>query len=543
MRKTNITTLLCITAFFTPMFTQMSTYAEELNIGDVVGQTVATDIMTYVNGKQIPAYSTNGETLVRIADLACYGFDVEFRDGISCADYNETKTVAPVSREQQPGLPILYTDIEVQINGVTVPGYNIDGYMAVPVERMCEAYQQTDPPVYKINYIWSNYEKALYIDVASDRVAYQDLMLSLLKAAKMDQESSFYEHYVKTDNIELNNLLAGKLSDVEGSATEPNIYLLSKADLIDINTYADGDRIHPYRSSTMTDAAFLISRILGCPSDYQAAIDYFCTLYPQDANAIAQQNVTIVPDYKSCEINAADASLIPSWSRQYFAYLLDIGVFKTDENGCINPYEFLTSDSLQSLTDAMLKYMERGITDIDIDLSGYQYYSDCFFNQLTKVPHKLTSPAQIIDNVLYIPWYSVFNNSYNSDIENVDPSYNIDACKYIATETPTKLFNECSTPIFNNHYVYTGAYGYIFHVFPGMSGYIYQRKSYGYGEGYVPYYTDAKYPILKLYGEPMVPVYDYSTGQDLMTDCPYMEFDPDTCTLQIAYPESSRSSG
>ena len=198
MNKNNITALLCTTAFLIPMVPQIITNTEELNIGDVVGQTVATDIMTYVNGEQIPAYSTNGETLVRIADLSYYGFDVEFRDGISCADYRETKTIAPVSREQQPGLPILYTDINVQINGVTVPGYNIDGYMAVPVERMCEAYQQTNPPVYKINYIWSQSEKKLYIDVASDRISYQDLMLSLLNAAKMDQGSTFYENYVKT---------------------------------------------------------------------------------------------------------------------------------------------------------------------------------------------------------------------------------------------------------------------------------------------------------------------------------------------------------
>ena len=63
MNKTNITALLCTTAFLMPMIPQIITNAEGLNIGDVVGQTVATDIMTYVNGEKIPAYSTNGETL------------------------------------------------------------------------------------------------------------------------------------------------------------------------------------------------------------------------------------------------------------------------------------------------------------------------------------------------------------------------------------------------------------------------------------------------------------------------------------------------
>lgn len=519
-----------------------SAHAESKNIGDIVGETVSTDISAYVNGERIPAYSTNGETLVRITDLSCYGFDVEFRDGISCADYNENKAVTSISREQQPGLPILHTDITVQINGVTVPGYNIDGYMAVPVERMCEAYQQTDPSVYQINYIWSEVEKKLYMDVSSDRIAYQDLMMSLLKAAKMDQGSSFYEHYAEADHTELNTVLANKLSDIAGSDIEPNIYLLAKADLIDINAYAEGDRIHPYRSSTMTDAAFLISRILGCPADHQEAIDYFCTLYPQDGNAISQQNVTIVPDYKNREINAADASLIPSWARQYFAYLLDIGVFKTDENGCINPYEFLTSDSLCELTEAMLKYMERGITNLDIELSIYRYYSDYFFDPITKTPYELTTMAQIIDNILYIPWYSLYNDSYEPYIQSVSSSCGIKAFKYIATETKTNLYDGCIAPVFADQYTYAGAFGYVFHVYPGMNGYIYQMMNYGYGGEYVPYYASSEYPILKLYGEPMLPIYNYNTSQNLIS-CPRVEFDPDTCAIKIVYPESLRSGG
>lgn len=554
MKNKKIITSLCAAAVLIYTVPQNSTCSETLAVGDVTGQTVATDIVTSVNGSSIPAYSTNGETLVRIADLAYYGFDVEFRNGVSCADYNENKAVTPITREQQPGLPILYTDIEVQINGVPVPGYNIDGYMAVPVERMCETYLQTNArdiySPYDINYIWSEHEKALYIDVSSDRVPYQDLMLRLLSAAKMDRGSAFYDHYVRDTERELSDIYDQKFSDIADTDLEDNIYLLSKADLIDINSYEDGDLIHPYRGSTMTDAAFLISRILGCPVSHQDVIEYFQSLYTDDAGSIAGQNIKIEPDYRNSEINASDAAFIPTWARPYFAYLLDIGVFKTDGANCINPNEFLTAESEEALIGSMLSYMERGVTDMDIDFILYPIYYNTG-DPITKTPHKLTSPAQIIDNILYIPWYSVFNSSYAADIQNAGAIPYCAAHKFIAGTENIKLFNNCLTTIFNDQYTYIGGFGYVFNVFPGMDGYIYQMSNQARGGNYVPYFIKTEYPILKLYGEPMLPIYDYSTKQNL-TETPAedpdnilklntglsINFDPMTDIIQMRYCES-----
>ena len=241
------------------------------DVGTVIGQVTYTDIATYVNGNRIPAYSLNGETAIRIADLADYGFDVSFKNGISCADYNENKPISPTMRSQQPGLSVLSTNIEVQINGVPVPGYNIEGYMAVPIERACESYLQTNAEniysPYALNYIWNNNEKTLTLDISSNRVSYQDLMIDLIRAAKMDFGSNFYAHYADPEASLPAEEITSKISDISGTKLEPYVLLLSKADMIDINDY-NGDPIHPYRGSTMTDAAFLVSRILGCPADY-----------------------------------------------------------------------------------------------------------------------------------------------------------------------------------------------------------------------------------------------------------------------------------
>ena len=43
--------------------------------------------------------------------------------------------------------------------------------------------------------------------------------------------------------------------------------------------YENGSKLHPYRGVTRTDAAFFISRILGCSYDYAEAFDYYISKY------------------------------------------------------------------------------------------------------------------------------------------------------------------------------------------------------------------------------------------------------------------------
>lgn len=68
------------------------------SMGYIVCEVAAIDIVTYINGHRIPAYSLNGETAVRVASLNDYGFDVLFQNGVSLANYNESKPITPATR-------------------------------------------------------------------------------------------------------------------------------------------------------------------------------------------------------------------------------------------------------------------------------------------------------------------------------------------------------------------------------------------------------------------------------------------------------------
>ena len=435
--------------------------AADFRVGDRVGETVATDIKTYINGSEIPAYSTNGEALIRVADMANYGFDVWFEDGKAYVNSNNDKAFEPISRKAETGLPILYTDIEVELNGVTVPSYNINGNMAVPVERMVEIYEHHVLLPYNISYRWSGTERRLYIDVSTDRMVYRELMYSLLKAAKMDENSAFYKRYVR-DCTDLNAVYADKISDLGDEYSFKNsLAMLVKADLIDINDY-NGEPIRPRRACTITDAVFMAARILGCPSDAKAAMEYFAG----KPNSFGfDRYFEQAKDYENCKINAADAADIAEWARPYFVYLMDLGVMKTDENNCLNPNGYLTSEKFNELKNAMLNYMEQGVVEKEIELSIYENLDDG--KKLTQLPYKLKVPVQIIDNILYIPCYAIFDEAYNFELKNAD----IRAAKYAPTLTPVELFKQCESRIFVNHYAY-GAHNYVYHVFPGLKAWL-----------------------------------------------------------------------
>ena len=510
-----------------------SASAEE--VGTVIGTVTYTDIKTYVNGEQIPAYSLNGETAVRIADLANYGFDVSFENGIAGANYNENKPISPLMRSQQPGLSILSTNIDVQINGVPVPGYNIEGYMAVPIERACEAYLQTNEEniysPYALNYIWNSNDQSLSLDISSDRVSYQDLMIDLIRAAKMDFGSNFYTHYIEPEISRPTEDIISRFSDISGTKLESYVLMLSKAGMIDINDY-NGDPIHPYRGSTMTDAAFLVSRILGCPADYVDAFKYFRDEYYLYTHL--KSDIPDPCDYSDYEIAALDASSIPEWSRKYFAYLLDIGVISITPDGNLYPNAFLSKESEKQLIAAMLGYMERGITDLNISFILYDDYNHI----LAKSPHKLTSPAQIINDVLYVPFYSLFNETYrNEDVSETG------AYKLLPTDKPFRIKDNNLyigfTRTFVGQYIFSGDSGYFLDVFPGLRGCIAHISSPAWAGSDAPFFYNSDHPILTLYGEPMMPVYDYNAGEEtrffdaVLSDKSY--FDPDRNTLTFVY--------
>lgn len=354
-------------------------------------------------------------------------------------------------------------------------------------------------------------------------------MIDLIRAAKMDFGSNFYTHYVEPETTQPTEDIVSRFSDISGTKLEPYVLLLSKAGMIDVNDY-NGDPIHPYRGSTMTDAAFLVSRILGCPPDYTDAFGYF-----RDEYYLSTHTGSDIPDprdYSGYEIAASDASSIPEWSRKYFAYLLDIGVIDINADGNLYPNTFLSKESEQQLIAAMLGYMERGITDMDIDFM--LYYDD----DLTGSPHKLTSPAQIIDGILYVPFYSLFNETYRNEYISDAGAY-----RFLPSVEPFRIEDDDLyigfTRTFVGQYIFSGAPGYFLDVFPGLNGCITHISSHIWAGSDVPFFHSSEHPILTLYGEPMMPVYDYSTGDETEFFDSVLSnkscFDPDSNTLTFVY--------
>ncbi len=279
--------------------------------------------------------------------MSNYGFDVKFEDGIAYADYDWQKEKTPILEPTKSDINVLYTDIKVKINGIEVPAFNIDGSMAIPIERTCEIYTEANKDNeisdFFLNYVWCEPDKTLSLDISDDRVSYQDFMIDLIKAAHMDFDSNFYNHYVKTDDEENTNIAyLEKFSDIKDTKLEKYINLLVKADLIDEYSYENGSKLHPYRGVTRTDAAFFISRILGCSYDYAEAFDYYISKYGHDNHIeqIFESYKETIPDYVHYDIPSYDAYKIQEWSKPYFAYLLDINILAFDDNNYIKPNDF-----------------------------------------------------------------------------------------------------------------------------------------------------------------------------------------------------------
>ena len=118
--------------------------------GSVAGHIYSTDILTFVNGRPIDGYNTDGKTVVIAEDLDGYGFGVEYNDETRTLKINSYfnkgyKDVAPVERGQCGKIlgDIYKTDIKVYYNGIIVTGYNIGGRTAVCLEDLGDL---TDSP-------------------------------------------------------------------------------------------------------------------------------------------------------------------------------------------------------------------------------------------------------------------------------------------------------------------------------------------------------------------------------------------------------------
>lgn len=112
-------------------------------VGDIAGTIYTTDILTQVDGLDIPSYSIDGQTLIALEDLESYGFTLYYNDNIRTVFL--TKTGEPsssfhpsIARGTVGDTAGYYydTDITAVVNGVGVNAYAIDGKMVAKVEDL-----------------------------------------------------------------------------------------------------------------------------------------------------------------------------------------------------------------------------------------------------------------------------------------------------------------------------------------------------------------------------------------------------------------------
>ena len=106
-------------------------------IGDVVGNTLYTDIVAKINGYDIESYNINGYTAVCAEDLRAFGYDVIWDQASRSLKITKLAngTITSGFKHQAPAsyllgqkrYDVLYTDIKTYINGAEVTSYNING--------------------------------------------------------------------------------------------------------------------------------------------------------------------------------------------------------------------------------------------------------------------------------------------------------------------------------------------------------------------------------------------------------------------------------
>ena len=136
----------------------------ELEVGDVVGHSVFTNVKTFINGAEIQSYAINDKIFIAVEDLADYYFIVEWDEDANIynierdLEYVETDipSVIETGKAGDNHLPILFTDIKVYFEGYFIRSYNLDGKVVIFVDDLA-AFTGAD-------YSWNGETKELTID-------------------------------------------------------------------------------------------------------------------------------------------------------------------------------------------------------------------------------------------------------------------------------------------------------------------------------------------------------------------------------------------
>ena len=116
-------------------------------VGEVIGYTIYSDIVTKINGCDIPSYNVDGRTVVSTDDLSDFGFDdawdEETRSINVFRNYDKTEVTAyyeaPYVSPELIGKRahnVLRTDIMSYLNGQPVTSYNVAGETMICFEDL-----------------------------------------------------------------------------------------------------------------------------------------------------------------------------------------------------------------------------------------------------------------------------------------------------------------------------------------------------------------------------------------------------------------------
>ncbi len=115
------------------------TAAHAYNVGDIVGQILSTDIVTYINDTPVVSYNIAGRTAIITQQLQPFGFEVSFDDAsltLSIKNGSPSPATATVyfPSFDTVGTPVgnvYYTDIVTDFDGDVLESFNIGGLTCV----------------------------------------------------------------------------------------------------------------------------------------------------------------------------------------------------------------------------------------------------------------------------------------------------------------------------------------------------------------------------------------------------------------------------
>ncbi|GHU38112.1 hypothetical protein FACS1894105_11480 [Clostridia bacterium] len=119
--------------------------ADDLKVGDPIGNVLNSDIKVFIDGNRIPSYVANNRIAVVAEDLANYGFNVKYDDTARVLSIyrNESKALTPIKdiadNTQIPGsvaFPYVYSDIVTTIADEKIESFSINGQTVIYLDSL-----------------------------------------------------------------------------------------------------------------------------------------------------------------------------------------------------------------------------------------------------------------------------------------------------------------------------------------------------------------------------------------------------------------------